>query len=109
MQALLSVCSFTILCAIQMSMTFPDDSNANFLSYIPISHLQPSVLIVSYIESAEAAAQFGFYQKAEWKPDDSMIAVAVSKQIHHLILYWWLDWYPELLNDFTVTLFLSSL
>lgn len=26
----------------------------------------------------KAAAQFGFYQKAEWKPDDSMIAVAVS-------------------------------
>uniref|UniRef100_A0A8D3BSQ2 Protein RIC1 homolog n=1 Tax=Scophthalmus maximus TaxID=52904 RepID=A0A8D3BSQ2_SCOMX len=39
---------------------------------------RPSVLIVSYIESAKAAAQFGFYQKAEWKPDDSMIAVAVS-------------------------------
>ncbi|KAJ4926366.1 hypothetical protein JOQ06_008542, partial [Pogonophryne albipinna] len=37
----------------------------------------PSVLIVSYIESAKAATQFGFYQKAEWKPDDSMIAVAV--------------------------------
>uniref|UniRef100_A0A8C7T7J5 Protein RIC1 homolog n=1 Tax=Oncorhynchus mykiss TaxID=8022 RepID=A0A8C7T7J5_ONCMY len=39
---------------------------------------RPSVLIVSYIESVKAAAQFGFYQQAEWKPDDSMIAVAVS-------------------------------
>lgn len=52
--------------------------SAHFLSHIPVSHPQPSVLIVSYIESAKAAAQFGFYQKAEWKPDDSMIAVAVS-------------------------------
>lgn len=52
--------------------------SAHFLSRIPVSHPQPSVLIVSYIESAKAAAQFGFYQKAEWKPDDSMIAVAVS-------------------------------
>ncbi|XP_016894342.1 guanine nucleotide exchange factor subunit RIC1 isoform X2 [Cynoglossus semilaevis] len=40
---------------------------------------RPSVLIVSYIESAKAAAQFGFYQKAEWKLDDSMIAVATAK------------------------------
>ncbi|XP_056444551.1 guanine nucleotide exchange factor subunit RIC1 [Gadus chalcogrammus] len=39
---------------------------------------RPSVLIVSYIESAKAAAQFGSYQCAEWKPDDSMIAVAAS-------------------------------
>ncbi|XP_014325986.1 RAB6A-GEF complex partner protein 1 isoform X1 [Xiphophorus maculatus] len=39
---------------------------------------RPSVLIVSYIESAKAAAQFGFYQKAEWKPDDSMVAVATA-------------------------------
>lgn len=39
--------------------------------------LQPSVLVVSYIESEKAATQFGFYQQAEWKPDDSMIAVAV--------------------------------
>ncbi|XP_058472781.1 guanine nucleotide exchange factor subunit RIC1 isoform X1 [Solea solea] len=40
---------------------------------------RPSVLIVSYIESAKAATQFGFYQKAEWKPDDSMIAVVTAK------------------------------
>ncbi|XP_017537486.1 guanine nucleotide exchange factor subunit RIC1 [Pygocentrus nattereri] len=39
---------------------------------------RPSVLVVSYIESAKAAAQFGFYQQAEWKPDDSMIAVAAA-------------------------------
>uniref|UniRef100_A0A674N3D7 Protein RIC1 homolog n=1 Tax=Takifugu rubripes TaxID=31033 RepID=A0A674N3D7_TAKRU len=45
---------------------------------LSIWYSRPSVLIVSYIESAKAAAQFGFYQKAEWKPDDSMIAVAVS-------------------------------
>ncbi|XP_030623173.1 guanine nucleotide exchange factor subunit RIC1 isoform X2 [Chanos chanos] len=40
---------------------------------------RPSVLIVSYIESAKAAAQFGFYQQTEWKPDDSMIAVAAAE------------------------------
>uniref|UniRef100_A0A8C2WHH4 Protein RIC1 homolog n=1 Tax=Cyclopterus lumpus TaxID=8103 RepID=A0A8C2WHH4_CYCLU len=42
---------------------------------------RPSVLIVSYIESAKAAAQFGSYQKAEWKPDDSMIAVTAKGYI----------------------------
>ncbi|TNM91995.1 hypothetical protein fugu_019007 [Takifugu bimaculatus] len=46
---------------------------------LSIWYSRPSVLIVSYIESAKAAAQFGFYQKAEWKPDDSMIAVATAK------------------------------
>ncbi|XP_072309177.1 guanine nucleotide exchange factor subunit RIC1 [Eucyclogobius newberryi] len=40
---------------------------------------RPSVLIVSYIESAKAAAQFGSYEKAEWKPDDTMVAVATAK------------------------------
>ncbi|XP_023687655.1 guanine nucleotide exchange factor subunit RIC1 isoform X1 [Paramormyrops kingsleyae] len=39
---------------------------------------RPSVLIVSYIESTKAAAQFGSYQQAEWKPDDSMIAVVAA-------------------------------
>ncbi|XP_077353855.1 guanine nucleotide exchange factor subunit RIC1 isoform X2 [Festucalex cinctus] len=39
---------------------------------------RPSVLIASYIESAKAVAQFGFYQQAEWKPDDSMIAVVTA-------------------------------
>ncbi|MED6252049.1 WD40 repeat protein, partial [Ataeniobius toweri] len=51
---------------------------AHFLFLVPFLHTQPSVLIVSYIESGKAAAQFGFYQKAEWKPDDSMIAVATA-------------------------------
>ncbi|CAL1569341.1 unnamed protein product [Knipowitschia caucasica] len=40
---------------------------------------RPAVLIVSYIESVKAAEQFGSYEKAEWKPDDSMIAVATAK------------------------------
>lgn len=53
---------------------------------VPFLPTQPSVLIVSYIESAKAAAQFGFYQKAEWKPDDSMIAVAVSTTLWEVIL-----------------------
>ncbi|XP_035379345.1 guanine nucleotide exchange factor subunit RIC1 isoform X1 [Electrophorus electricus] len=39
---------------------------------------RPSVLVVSYIESLKAVSQFGFYQQAKWKPDDSMIAVAAS-------------------------------
>nr|XP_006627063.1 PREDICTED: RAB6A-GEF complex partner protein 1 isoform X1 [Lepisosteus oculatus] len=39
---------------------------------------RPSVLIVSYIESERAASQFGSYQRAEWKPDDTMIAVATA-------------------------------
>lgn len=42
---------------------------------------------MSYIESEKAAAQFGFYQQAEWKPDDSMIAVAVSGTLNHLIFF----------------------
>uniref|UniRef100_A0A8C7WUF9 Protein RIC1 homolog n=1 Tax=Oryzias sinensis TaxID=183150 RepID=A0A8C7WUF9_9TELE len=46
---------------------------------ISIWFSRPSVLIVTYIESVKAAAQFGIYQKAEWKPDDSMIAVATAK------------------------------
>uniref|UniRef100_A0A671QWR2 Protein RIC1 homolog n=1 Tax=Sinocyclocheilus anshuiensis TaxID=1608454 RepID=A0A671QWR2_9TELE len=45
---------------------------------ISIWSSRPSVLIVSYIESGKAAAQFGFYQQVEWKPDDSMIAVAAA-------------------------------
>lgn len=76
-------------------------------------HTQPSVLIVSYIESAKAAAQFGFYQKAEWKPDDSMIAVAVSTTLWHVILshiqLFWLGtflkktscwWFAKITADF---------
>ncbi|KAM6986702.1 guanine nucleotide exchange factor subunit RIC1 isoform 2-T2 [Aplochiton taeniatus] len=53
---------FTVLSETQLSVWFS----------------RPSVLIVSYIESSKAAAQFGFYQQAEWKPDDSMIAVAAA-------------------------------
>ncbi|XP_026052725.1 RAB6A-GEF complex partner protein 1-like [Carassius auratus] len=45
---------------------------------ISIWFSRPSVLIVSYIESGKAAAQFGFYQQVEWKPDDSMIAVTAA-------------------------------
>lgn len=45
----------------------------------PLFLSQPSVLIVSYIESVKAATRFGCYQQAEWKPDDSMIAIVVSK------------------------------
>uniref|UniRef100_A0A8C1Y5H9 Protein RIC1 homolog n=1 Tax=Cyprinus carpio TaxID=7962 RepID=A0A8C1Y5H9_CYPCA len=45
---------------------------------ISIWFSRPSVLIVSYIESGKAAAQFGFYQLVEWKPDDSMIAVTAA-------------------------------
>lgn len=45
----------------------------------PLFLSQPSVLIVSYIESVKAATRFGCYQQSEWKPDDSMIAVVVSK------------------------------
>lgn len=63
--------SHDVTCKISVS-----SSKFNMLS--SLLHPQPSVLIVSYIESAKAAAQFGVYQKAEWKPDDSMIAVAVS-------------------------------
>ncbi|XP_078252066.1 guanine nucleotide exchange factor subunit RIC1 isoform X1 [Rhinoraja longicauda] len=39
---------------------------------------RPSVLIVCYKESAKAAAQFGTYEKTEWKSDSSMIAVATK-------------------------------
>ncbi|KAJ0055257.1 hypothetical protein NL108_013573 [Boleophthalmus pectinirostris] len=48
---------------------------------------RPSVLIVSYIESVKAATQFGSYEKAEWKPDDSMIAVAVSSVPYSLLTF----------------------
>nr|XP_023841912.1 RAB6A-GEF complex partner protein 1-like [Salvelinus alpinus] len=50
---------------------------------------RPSVLIVSYIESVKAAAQFGFYQQAEWKPDDSMIAVAAANGYSPSLFEWW--------------------
>ncbi|KAK6494251.1 RAB6A-GEF complex partner protein 1-like [Huso huso] len=45
---------------------------------ISIWYSRPSVLIVSYKESAKAASQFGAYQQAEWRPDSTMIAVATT-------------------------------
>ncbi|XP_067839734.1 guanine nucleotide exchange factor subunit RIC1 [Heptranchias perlo] len=45
---------------------------------ISLWYSRPSVLIVSYKESAKAASQFGWYEKTEWKPDSSMIAVATA-------------------------------
>ncbi|MBN3306644.1 RIC1 protein, partial [Amia calva] len=39
---------------------------------------RPAVLIVSYIESAKAASHFGPYEQVEWKPDDTMVAVATT-------------------------------
>ncbi|KAK1175973.1 RAB6A-GEF complex partner protein 1-like [Acipenser oxyrinchus oxyrinchus] len=45
---------------------------------ISIWYSRPSVLIVSYKESAKAASQFGSYQQAEWRPDSTMIAVATT-------------------------------
>lgn len=83
-------CSSSVICLISNQMILT--SRAHFLSHISVSHPQPSVLIVSYIESAKAAAQFGFYQKAEWKPDDSMIAVAVSTPFGNVISYLQFDW-----------------
>ncbi|GCC34300.1 hypothetical protein chiPu_0012773 [Chiloscyllium punctatum] len=45
---------------------------------ISLWYSRPSVLIVSYKESAKAASQFGSYERTEWKPDSSMIAVATA-------------------------------
>ncbi|XP_041080564.1 guanine nucleotide exchange factor subunit RIC1-like isoform X2 [Polyodon spathula] len=45
---------------------------------ISIWYSRPSVLIVSYKESAKAASQFGSYEQAEWRPDSTMIAVATA-------------------------------
>uniref|UniRef100_UPI00398E6DA7 guanine nucleotide exchange factor subunit RIC1 isoform X2 n=1 Tax=Pristiophorus japonicus TaxID=55135 RepID=UPI00398E6DA7 len=45
---------------------------------ISLWYSRPSVLIVSYKESAKAASQFGSYEKTEWKSDSSMIAVATA-------------------------------
>lgn len=80
-------CSFVAPVLVKILNQMILTSRAHFLSHISVSHPQPSVLIVSYIESAKAAAQFGFYQKAEWKPDDSMIAVAVSTAFGNVISY----------------------
>ncbi|KAM4708867.1 guanine nucleotide exchange factor subunit RIC1 isoform 2-T2 [Discoglossus pictus] len=45
---------------------------------LSIWYSRPSVLVASYKESAKAAAQFGSYKQAEWKPDSSMIVIATS-------------------------------
>ena len=75
-------CEMFTLWGSQMAVTWRTFEVLIFFSISSLSQPQPSVLIVSYIESAKAAAQFGFYQKAEWKPDDSMIAVAVSAWLY---------------------------
>ncbi|GCB80603.1 hypothetical protein scyTo_0016275 [Scyliorhinus torazame] len=55
---------------------------------ISLWYSRPSVLIVSYKESAKAASQFGSYEKTEWKSDSSMIAVTpdLLKVLPFLIL-----------------------
>ncbi|XP_006004695.1 guanine nucleotide exchange factor subunit RIC1 [Latimeria chalumnae] len=45
---------------------------------LSIWYRRPSVLIVSYKESAKAALQFGPYKQTEWRPDSTMIAVATT-------------------------------
>ncbi|MEE6459181.1 hypothetical protein FKM82_000562 [Ascaphus truei] len=45
---------------------------------LSVWYSRPSVLIVSYKESAKAAAQFGAYKQAEWRPDSSMIVIATA-------------------------------
>ncbi|XP_041113573.1 guanine nucleotide exchange factor subunit RIC1-like [Polyodon spathula] len=60
----------------------PDSHRVFFVvlsqTQISIWYSRPSVLIVSYKESAKAASQFGTYQQAEWRPDSTMIAVATT-------------------------------
>ncbi|KAL4604853.1 RAB6A-GEF complex partner protein 1-like isoform X1 [Arapaima gigas] len=46
---------------------------------------RPSVLIVSYTESAKAASRCGPYRLAEWKGDDTMLAIATASG--HLLLF----------------------
>ncbi|XP_068279803.1 guanine nucleotide exchange factor subunit RIC1 isoform X2 [Nyctibius grandis] len=47
-------------------------------SQLSIWYCRPSVLIVSYKELSKAAAQFGPYKQAEWRPDSTMIAVSTT-------------------------------
>ncbi|KAJ1218059.1 hypothetical protein NDU88_005645 [Pleurodeles waltl] len=60
----------------------PDPQRALFAvissSQLSVWSSRPSVLIVSYKESAKAAAQFGPYKQAEWRPDSTMIVVATE-------------------------------
>ncbi|XP_043917084.1 guanine nucleotide exchange factor subunit RIC1 [Protopterus annectens] len=46
---------------------------------LSIWYSRPSILIVSYKESAKASSQFGLYRQAEWRPDSTMIAVGTGK------------------------------
>ncbi|CAH6966433.1 Ric1 [Phodopus roborovskii] len=43
---------------------------------LSIWYSRPSVLIVTYKESAKSSTQFGSYKQAEWRPDSTMIAVS---------------------------------
>nr|KAF6434367.1 RIC1-like protein, RAB6A GEF complex partner 1 [Molossus molossus] len=45
---------------------------------LSIWYSRPSVLIVTYKESAKSSSQFGSYKQAEWKPDSTMIAVSTA-------------------------------
>uniref|UniRef100_A0A8C5YAC0 Guanine nucleotide exchange factor subunit RIC1 n=1 Tax=Microcebus murinus TaxID=30608 RepID=A0A8C5YAC0_MICMU len=45
---------------------------------LSIWYSRPSVLIVTYKESAKSSAQFGSYKQAEWRPDSTMIAVSTA-------------------------------
>ncbi|XP_029469743.1 RAB6A-GEF complex partner protein 1 isoform X2 [Rhinatrema bivittatum] len=59
------------------------DSQRLFFAALSQSQLsvwfsRPSVLIVSYKESAKTASQFGPYKLAEWRPDSSMLCVATT-------------------------------
>ncbi|XP_051055928.1 guanine nucleotide exchange factor subunit RIC1 [Phodopus roborovskii] len=45
---------------------------------LSIWYSRPSVLIVTYKESAKSSTQFGSYKQAEWRPDSTMIAVSTA-------------------------------
>uniref|UniRef100_A0A4W3INZ1 Protein RIC1 homolog n=1 Tax=Callorhinchus milii TaxID=7868 RepID=A0A4W3INZ1_CALMI len=47
-------------------------------SQLSLWYSRPSVLIVSYKESAKATSHLGSYERTEWKPDSSMLAVATA-------------------------------
>ncbi|XP_030049654.1 guanine nucleotide exchange factor subunit RIC1 isoform X2 [Microcaecilia unicolor] len=47
-------------------------------SQLSVWFSRPSVLILSYKESAKAASQFGPFKRAEWRPDSSMLCVATT-------------------------------
>nr|XP_033781566.1 RAB6A-GEF complex partner protein 1 isoform X2 [Geotrypetes seraphini] len=47
-------------------------------SQLSVWFSRPSVLIISYKESAKAAIQYGPYKRAAWRPDSSMLCVATT-------------------------------